>query len=406
MKFDLRELMSRATRLTRSGDLRAATAAIQAALRRAVSAAPRGGTAAGSAPVGDAALHGRRRSFDPGDDVDVIDLPARRDAPAPRADAPAAPAPQRPGPMLGGHHAGAAGGSGGRDYKLFVPQQAGARPLPLVVMLHGCTQDADDFATGTAMNDAAQARGFFVLYPEQSARANPQRCWNWFKHSHQQHGRGEPALVAGMVRELMAVHAIDPDRVYVAGLSAGGAMAAILGDAYPDVFAAVGVHSGLPTGAATDVMGAFSAMRSGSGGGSSDGGGGMLLRGMRAGARPAATPGPRRAPPTIVFHGDADATVNVVNGEQVVQACVAGAQVNDSVPAPVEERMSNNGRTTTRRTWHDANGRVLAEHWLLAGAGHAWSGGSTTGTYADARGPDATREMLRFFHALDAAPVA
>ena len=372
MKFDLRELMSRATRLTRSGDLRAATAAIQAALRRAVSAAPRGGTAPGSAPVGDAALHGRRRSFDPGDDVDVIDLPARRDAPAPRADAPAAPAPQRPGPMLGGHHAGAAGGSGGRDYKLFVPQQAGARPLPLVVMLHGCTQDADDFATGTAMNDAAQARGFFVLYPEQSARANPQRCWNWFKHSHQQHGRGEPALVAGMVRELMAVHAIDPDRVYVAGLSAGGAMAAILGNAYPDLFAAVGVHSGLAAGAASDLSGALAAMRQGGRPGQGGSGHGV---------------------PTIVFHGDTDATVHPRNGDQVALSSAGGSGAD----AVAEGVHTPGRRTSTRRLHRAADGRVVAEHWLVHGAAHAWSGGAPGGSYTDPQGPDATAQMLRFF---------
>ncbi len=402
----LERLLGKATQLTRTGRLAEATAAIQAALRGGAhlpASPPRAPT-----PAADSAT-----KFAP-TDAQVIDVEAREvpdaanDAPAPARPAQTTPDASRAAPVGEGEFIAASyqDAHGQRDYKLYLPPSAGGALRPLLVMLHGCTQNPDDFAAGTRANELAREQGFVVLYPAQPGSANTSGCWNWFKHNHQRRGAGEPALIAGMVQAVVAQHRIDPARVFVAGLSAGGAMAAILGDAYPDVFAAVGVHSGLPTGAATDVMGAFSAMRSGSGGGSSDGGGGMLLRGMRAGARPAATPGPRRAPPTIVFHGDADATVNVVNGEQVVQACVAGAQVNAGVPAPVEERMSNNGRTTTRRTWHDANGRVLAEHWLLAGAGHAWSGGSTTGTYADARGPDATREMLRFFHALDAAPIA
>ena len=190
---------------------------------------------------------------------------------------------------LGGAH---------RDYKLYIPPGTGREPLPLVVMLHGCTQDPDDFAAGTAMNEVAQARGFYVLYPAQSRQANPHGCWNWFQHDHQQRDRGEPALLAGMTRQTMEQHAIDPRRVYVAGLSAGGAMAAILGAAYPDLYAAVGVHSGLAAGAATGLAAALAAMRGGAAG----------------------SGGPHRVP-TIVFHGDADSTVHPANGDEVMAAC-------------------------------------------------------------------------------------
>jgi poly(hydroxyalkanoate) depolymerase family esterase len=243
--------------------------------------------------------------------------------------------------------------------------------LPLVVMLHGCTQDADDFADGTAMNDLALSQGVFVLYPEQSPQANPQRCWNWFKHSHQERGRGEPALIAGMTRAVMTQHSIDPRRVYVAGLSAGGAMAAIMGDAYADLFAAVGVHSGLATGAAKDLHSALGAMRSG----------------------PAVPPGLPSGVPTIVFHGDADGTVHPGNGEHVIAASVRG-------DGAVEEQRGQapGGRSFTRQLYRkEPGGAVLAEHWIVHGSPHAWSGGSPKGTYTDPQGPQASAEMLRFF---------
>ena len=370
----LERLLGKATELTRAGRLRDATAAIQAALR---------GHGTAPSPV---------TAPPPIRDADrVIDVEAREvPAPAQRN----APPPLGAGTFSAARHTDA---HGQRDYKLYLPPGDHAQPMRLVVMLHGCTQNPDDFAAGTRMNLHAREQGFAVLYPAQSPSANSSGCWNWFKHNHQRRDAGEPALLAGMVRAVMAQHRIDPARVFVAGLSAGGAMAAILGDAYPELFAAVGVHSGLPTGAATDITTAFSAMRSGSADAS-----GLPLRGMRAGARP--PPGaPRVAPPTIVFHGDADTTVHPANGEQVVQACLAAAQVHGGVngiePAPVVEPMSSPGRTSIRRTYRNAAGAVLAEHWLLAGAGHAWSGGSVQGSYADAQGPDASLEMLRFFFA-------
>lgn len=220
------------------------------------------------------------------------------------------------------------------------------------------------------MNRLAREHGFYVLYPAQSRRANPQGCWNWFKHYHQQRGRGEPELLAKMTTEAIGRYAIDPRRVYVAGLSAGGAMAAILGDVYPDIFAAVGVHSGLAAGAASDLPGALSAMQSG--------------------AMPKGVCG--TAIPTIVFHGDADPTVHVKNGEQVIAVSAAGAE-----SVHIERLTGGARRPTTRRVHIAADGRVLAEHWLVHGASHAWAGGSPAGTYTDPHGPDASAEMVCFF---------
>jgi poly(hydroxyalkanoate) depolymerase family esterase len=228
-------------------------------------------------------------------------------------------------------------------------------------MLHGCTQDADDFARGTGMNAVAERHGLIVAYPEQGRAENPQACWNWFRPSDQVSGRGEPEVLAGLARALTAEFGTDPARVFAAGLSAGGAMAAILGVTHPEVFRAVGVHSGLPHGAAKDVLSAFAAMRGEAG----------------AGTVPTV--------PVIVFHGSADATVAPVNGARLFRAA------GDTI----EARGTTGGRSWTRQQ------SVSAEHWLIDGAGHAWSGGSTEGSYADAAGPDASAEMVRFF--LDAA---
>ena len=190
--------------------------------------------------------------------------------------------------------------AGTRGFKLFEPAGFEGRALPLVVMLHGCTQNPDDFAAGTRMNALAQEQGLYVLYPAQAPRSNAHKCWNWFPPGDQRRGQGEPALLAGMTRHVMATHRIDADRVWVAGLSAGGAMAAILAREYPDLFAAAGVHSGLPPGAAHDVVSAFSAMKSG---------------GRAAPATSAAA-----GAPLIVFHGDADGTVHALNGSLLIDA--------------------------------------------------------------------------------------
>ena len=349
MTTDFQRMMSEAARLMSSGSLGEATAAIQQAL---------GGAASPAATSG--VPQGRQR------EDDVIDVEARVvSEPGSTPDA----ATRSTGESFAGGHF--RNDCGARDYKLFVPA-GDTRRRPLVVMLHGCTQDPDDFARGTRMNALARAQGCLVLYPSQSQRANAQRCWNWFKHNHQARGKGEPAILAGMVREVIASHDVDPDRVYVAGLSAGGAMAAILGDAYPDLFAAVGVHSGLPTGSATDVQTAFAAM---------SGGAQPLRRSQKQGA----------TPPTIVFHGDADTTVNVVNGERVMHAAGVFAEPE------LRRGSSPMGVAWSCRRYVDAHGVDRAEEWTVHGAGHAWSGGDLAGSYTDPRGPDASAEMLRFF---------
>ena len=278
-------------------------------------------------------------------------------------------------------------GSLTRRFKLYVPPGQNDRPMPLVVMLHGCTQNPDDFAAGTDMNQRARAQGFCVLYPEQSKDANPSLCWNWFKHNHQQRGRGEPALLASMTQAVMKQQGIDPRRVFIAGLSAGGAMAAIVATAYPEIFAAVGVHSGLPTGAASNVGEALMVMKSG------DVGIGIPGKGHRPNTVTKGPLRPQTSVPTIVFHGDQDTTVHPRNGEQVIAAVQGSATAN----ARVDKGVSVKGRRYTRSTRHADHGRALTEHWLVHGAGHAWSGGCAEGSYTDGSGPDATGEMLRFF---------
>ena len=371
MNETLQHLMREATRLTRTGKLSEATAAIRRAL---------GGAAPTVRPPRAAGDEKPNLSPAPAEVLDgcVFEVDA---APADPAAAPAKPA--EAGTFLPGRHTHA---TLLRDYKLYVPPAAVGRSLPLVVMLHGCTQDPDDFAAGTGMNDLAAEQGLFVLYPAQAQGANPQRCWNWFKPNHQRRGRGEPALLASLTQAVIAQHGIDLRRVYIAGLSAGGAMAAIVAAAYPEVFAAAGVHSGLPAGAAGNVAEALVVMGSGAVPGAGSGtGSGSGFASASAGV------------PTIVFHGDQDRTVHPRNGDQVVAAAVAGA-VDSAVAGPtVEQGASASGKRFTRTIHRAGDGSVHAEHWLVHGAGHAWSGGRAAGSYTDAGGPDATREMLRFF---------
>ena len=266
------------------------------------------------------------------------------------------------------------GPTGSRRYKLYVPSGHRADvPAPLVVMLHGCTQSPDDFAAGTRMNEAAEAGNFLVAYPEQTSASNMQKCWNWFIDGDQCRDAGEPGIIAGITREIVAGHAVDPRRVYVAGLSAGGAMAAIMGDAYPDLYAGIGVHSGLPGGAAHDMPSAFAAMRQGAPGKSRSGGHTFV--------------------PAIVFHGDKDSTVNVRNADAVIARAIAGV----ALEATSEQGAASGGHGYTRTVRRDAAGRSVVEQWTIHGASHAWAGGSSAGSYTDPHGPDATAEMVRFF---------
>jgi poly(hydroxyalkanoate) depolymerase family esterase len=267
--------------------------------------------------------------------------------------------------------------AGSRPYKLYVPSTFKGEALPLVVMLHGCTQSPDDFAAGTRMNELAEEFGFFVAYPGQTQAANMQKCWNWFNAADQIRDQGEPSLIAGITRMVMEEVPVQPGRIFIAGLSAGGAKAAIMGATYPDLYAAVGVHSGLACGAARDMVSAFSAMKQG-------GGAAVALRNGGPG-------GSGTAVPTIVFHGDRDTTVHPVNGEEVA------AQAGATGRAEVTRGTSAGGMSFTRSVQRDESGRANLEQWVLHGAAHAWSGGSAAGSYTDPSGPEASREMVRFF---------
>jgi poly(hydroxyalkanoate) depolymerase family esterase len=270
--------------------------------------------------------------------------------------------------------------AGTRSYRLYIPASAPKQPRGLVVMLHGCKQNPDDFAAGTGMNAVAEANGLLVAYPGQTGAENASSCWNWFRPGDQKRDSGEPSIIAGMAREIMAEFDIEQRKVYVAGLSAGGAMAAVMGETYPDVFGAVGVHSGLACGSANDVMSALSAMR---------GDGGLPARNPLRTA--AIASGLVR---TIVFHGTADRTVHPSNADRILAAC---APHHAKVTARKETNLSAGGRAYERTVLADATGSHVVEHWLVKDAGHAWSGGQAAGSYTDPRGPDASSEMVRFF---------
>ncbi len=265
--------------------------------------------------------------------------------------------------------------AGSRNYRVYVPASARDGVTGLVVMLHGCTQNPEDFAAGTGMNALAEANRFIVVYPQQSRGDNAQSCWSWFRRSDQRRDGGEPAILAAITRKVMAEHGVPPEETFVAGLSAGAAMALILGETYPDLFAAVGAHSGLPYGAARDVPSAYAAM-----------------------AGQAADPGAPRAdgpaPRTIVFHGTADRTVHPTNGERIAERVIARGPRDTIV---TDERGGTGGRAFTRTTTMGPDGTILLEHWQVEGLGHAWSGGQPAGSHTDPGGPDASAEMIRFF---------
>ncbi|CAH2601702.1 PHB depolymerase family esterase [Rhodovastum atsumiense] len=273
------------------------------------------------------------------------------------------------------------GEAGRRAYRLYIPGSHRGGPAPLLVMLHGCTQSPEDFAAGTRMNSLAEEHGWLVAYPAQPHSANPQKCWNWFNPEDQLRDRGEPSLVAGITRQVMREQDVDPRRVYVAGLSAGGAAAAIMAATHPDLYAAAGVHSGMPCGAAKDLPSALTAMRQGA----------------------ALPPRPNQPMvPTIVFHGDEDRMVHPRNGEAVIaqSAARAGADLRT-------ERLRGQvpgGHTFSRVLHSKGDGQTMLEHWVVHGGGHAWFGGSDAGSYTDPRGPDASGEMLRFFRQHVGAP--
>jgi poly(hydroxyalkanoate) depolymerase family esterase len=277
--------------------------------------------------------------------------------------------------------------AGTRSYKLYIPSGYIGQEVPLVVMLHGCTQSPNDIAAGTSMNALAEKHVFLVAYPAQAQGANMQRCWNWFKAADQQRGLGEPSLVAGITRRIIDEYNVAGGQVYVAGMSAGGAMAAIMGETYPDLYAAIGVHSGLAPGVAHDMPSAFAAMHQGD-----------------AATSRRDLP-PARIVPAIVFHGDCDKTVHPRNADHLLEhyctAKTAGSRDAAGKLTPrgtVRQGQVPGGHAYARATYRDAGGRTIAERWTVHGLGHAWSGGSSSGSYTDPKGPDASAEMVRFFN--------
>jgi poly(hydroxyalkanoate) depolymerase family esterase len=286
----------------------------------------------------------------------------------------------------------------GRAYSLFVPVgHRSSAPRPLVVMLHGCTQDRHDFAAGTAMNEVAQANDVLVAYPEQTRLGHPNKCWRWFDAAHQTRGSGEPASLAGVVADVADEHAVNPREVYVAGLSAGGAMSVVLGATYPDVFAAVGVGSGLEYKAGENELEGLAALPLG--GPDPDRAGRLAYQAMGEHAR---------SVPVMVFHGTADPTVNPVNGEQVI---AQWAQTDDlasdgrdddnidATPERVTRGQVPGGHAFTHSVYLNARGdqKPVLEYYSVDGMRHAWSGGSSAGSYTDPKGPDASALMWEFF---------
>jgi poly(hydroxyalkanoate) depolymerase family esterase len=279
--------------------------------------------------------------------------------------------------------------AGSRAYKVYIPSGYHGQAVPLILMLHGCTQAPDDFAAGTRMNVVAEERTCLAVYPAQPRNANVAKCWNWFRPGDQRRGQGEPSLIAGITRQVMRDYSVDPQRVYIGGLSAGAAAAVVMGATYPDLYAAIGVHSGLACNAANDLPSAFAAMRRGE------------LRDTFGSGNISAIPGHGSAIPTIVFHGDRDITVHPRNGDHVI----AQSKRTLDLPKTVHRGRVPGGHAYTRTIYSDANGRAIFEQWDIHGAGHAWSGGNAAGSFTDPRGPDASREMLRFFlqHRMPAA---
>ena len=368
--------MAEATALTRAGNLTEATARIQALLRGAVPAATDASGAAVDTPD---TIEGSFTPLDPAPAKDQASTPRRKPLgetlrTLARGGMPGSgargPSQVNHDPRFTTHTY--SGPEGSRDYMLYVPSGAETStiPVPVIVMLHGCTQSPLDFAAGTGMNRLAEAQGFLVVYPAQPTGANMNKCWNWFRPGDQARGAGEPAVLAAITRAVLVTQSADPTRVYVAGLSAGGAAAMVLGRAYPDMFAAVGVHSGLAAGAARDMPQAFAAMQGGAAG-------------------DIGKPGV----PAIVFHGTADATVAVANAGAVARQAQHGLAGQRSVLRDTAQ----GGRGYEAAVLTAADGRTLCEVWLIDGAGHAWAGGSMAGSYTDPTGPDASAEMLRFF---------
>jgi poly(hydroxyalkanoate) depolymerase family esterase len=370
MKYRVLDVMNEALGLVKKSDLGGATALI----RRALS----GETAPASETDGS--------KTPPRPSARVIPLAPRRPLgetlralrarPMISPGAPEAPEPT-PAPDLGerflkrSYH----GPAGSLDYRLYLPADAERRELALVIMLHGCAQNPEDFALGTRMNALAEEFGLIVAYPRQTLLANPSGCWNWFDRRHQNRGSGEPAKLAGLAQALAKEFDVRRERVFAAGLSAGGAMAEVLAATYPDVFEAVGIHSGLPYKSAGDVPSAFAAMKG------------------TAASDPAPHADSSRHVRKIIFHGLADSTVNAINGEHIFDEVEREetSLARSDLDWPIE------GGRVSRTAVKDSEGRPIGEQWLVEGGGHAWFGGDPRGSFTQIVGLDASRVMVRFF---------
>ena len=405
MLEQLQAAMAEATRLTRAGQLAEATALIQQTLGNqptpGISTPAPGGAVEpvrthsrlldASAMPASTPGPGTARQAGPATAAQVLDRVAKRPrrlqhqlrpAGPTRRTAPdvAAVEPHPEGRFVEGSYSNAAGS---RGYKLYIPSGYAGQAVPLIVMLHGGTQTAVDFAAGTGMNTLAERDTFLVAYPEQATSANPLRCWNWFQATDQNRGAGEPSLIAGITHQVISAYHIDPRRVFLAGFSAGGAMAAVMAATYPDLYAAVGVHSGLAYGAAHDLPSAFAAMKQGP---------------PPGGHRPAGRI------PLIVFHGDRDRTVDPINADDLLDQwgrTGAAEPAGTSRPgraATVTSGQVPDGHAYTCRVSGDAADGTVMEQWIIHQAGHAWSGGSPQGSYTDPQGPDASAELVRFFN--------
>ncbi len=355
-----------ATRLTQAGQIREATELIQRTVRRTTPIRPfptESGSSA-RATTADEAIDAEFVVIDDASPVTEKDT----NIPTPTG-----------GKFIDGTYTNKAGTLA---YKLYIPGGYRGQAVPLVVMLHGCTQTAVDFAAGTRMNRLAEEKTFLVAYPEQASSANGSKCWNWFRAADQHHDVGEPSLIAGITRQIMQTHRVDGSRVYIVGMSSGGAMAAIMAATYPDLYAAAGIHSGLPYGAAHDLSSGFAAMRRGA---------------------PQHTRHPARAIPVIVFHGDRDTTITAVNADRVLDQWLIASDEKTGrvhrahIDVTVKQGQVTNGHAYTRSIYYNAHKQPIAEKWIIHGAGHAWAVGSSNGSFTDPKGPDATAEMIRFF---------
>ena len=292
-------------------------------------------------------------------------------------------------------------GTGSLEYKLWIPSAyKKEKAVPLVLMLHGCTQNAEALASLSAMNELAEKNNFLVVYPEQSAAANPLKCWNWFDPKHQSRDAGEPALIAAVIQDVRASSNIDNQRVFVAGISAGGAMAIVMAATYPEIFAGVGVIAGAEFKAATSVQGGLAAMKSG--GPDPNQQGLLAFESMSK-----STAALKKRIPLIAFQGAKDPYVNPVNADQLI---AQWAQTNDYLDDKKDNDSVNvksaneskgvvpNGYSYTKYTYNDSVGRPLMEKWIVDDLGHAWPGSKIANQFADAKGPDATAEIWRFFN--------